>query len=93
MEEKLRKKLYFSDKCIWGGSCKLSQSWSEHLPSEVNVLTNTLKISPHTRGHIFLINFNENHEKKDKNTLMEILQVFGMLSHGDCESLFWNTTF
>ena len=32
-------------------------------------------------GQIFEMNFPENDEKNDKNTLMEILQVFGMLSN------------
>ena len=55
------------------------------MPSAINVLTNTPKISPHPRGDIFQIKFSENGEKNDKNTLIEILQVFGTLSHVDCE--------
>ena len=53
----------FSDNCIWIGSCKFSQPWTGYLPSAVNVLTDTPKISPHTRGDILQINFPGNDEK------------------------------
>ena len=60
------------------------------MPSAVNVLTNTPKVSPITTGDIFEINFDQNDEKNDKNALIEILQVFGTLSQADCQSMFWN---
>ena len=56
--------------------------------STVNVLTNTPKISPNTRRDILQINFPENDEINDKSAFMEILQVFGTLSHVDCSSVF-----
>ena len=63
----------FLDNCIWIGTCKFSQPWTGYLPSTVNVLTNTPKISPNIRGDIFQINFAEKDKKKhDESTLMEI---------------------
>ena len=53
----------FSDNCIWLGSCKFSQPWTGYFPSAVNVLTNNPKISPNTRGDIFLMKFTENEKK------------------------------
>ena len=58
---------YFLDSCIWIGSGKFSQSWTKYLPSAVNVLTLTPKISPNSRGAIFQINFPENDEKTWSN--------------------------
>ena len=60
------------------------------MPSAVHVLTNTPKISPNTRGDILQIDFPENDEKHDKSAFMEISQVFGTLSHVDCQCAFWN---
>ena len=40
-----------------------SQSWTGYLPSAVNVLTNSPKLSPNFRGDVFQINFPENDEK------------------------------
>ena len=53
-----------------------------------HVLATTPKIPPKTRGDTFGINFPENDEKHDQSTLMEIWQVFGTLSHVDCQSVF-----
>ena len=61
--------------------------------SAVNVLKNTRKILPNTKPHNFEIKFSENDEKHDKGALMEILQVFAMLWHVDCQSVFWNGAF
>ena len=44
-------------------------------------------------GEILKINFPENDEKHHKNALMEILQVFGMLSNVDCQRVFANGAF
>ena len=63
------------------------------MPSAVNVLTSTPKISPNTRGDILQINFPENDEKHDKRAFMEISQVFGTFSDVDCQSVFWNGAF
>ena len=57
------KLFYFLDNCIWIGSGKFSQSWTRYLSSAVNVLTNTPKTSPITRGDISQINAHENEEK------------------------------
>ena len=57
------KVFYFLDNCIWIGSGKFSQSWTRYLSSAVNVLTNTPKTSPITRGDISQINAHENEEK------------------------------
>ena len=82
MEQKKAEKTFpFSDNWIWIGSRKFSQSWIGYLSAAIHVLTNTFKISPNTMGQIFEMNFPESDEKNDKNTLMEILQVFGMLSN------------
>ena len=61
--------------------------------SDVNVLKNTPKISPNTRGEIFQINFPENDEKHQKNTLMGISQICRTLSHVHCQTVFWNRAF
>ena len=44
-------------------------------------------------GEILEINFRENDEKHDNNALMEILQVFRMLSHLDCQSVLCDNAF
>ena len=93
MEKKLRKTFCFADKCIWIRTSKFSQAWTGYMQSEVNVSTNTPKISPNTRGDIFQINFPENDDKHDKSALTEISQVFGTLPHVHCQSLFWNGAF
>ena len=80
----------FSDNCILIGSCKFSQSWTGYLPSAVNVLTNNPKISLNTRRDTFEINFPNNNEKHYESALMEILQVFGTLSHVECQFVFCN---
>ena len=91
MEYKIDKIFFiFENNCIWIRSCKFSQSWTGHLPSAVYVLTKTAKISPKNREDTFGINFAENHEKQDKSALMEIWQVFGMLSYVDCQCMFWD---
>ena len=56
------------------------------------MLPNTRKISPNTPGDNFEINFSEKDEK-NKSALMDILQVFGMLAHVDCQSVFSNVAF
>ena len=62
MEQRIDKMFfYFSDSCIWIGSDRFSQSWTEYLPSVVNVFTLTPKISPYTMGDIFQINLNEDY--------------------------------
>ena len=71
-----KKFFYFSDSCIWIKNCKFSQSWKKYLPSAVNLLTLTPKISPKTRGDIFQIYFNENDEK-----------TWQKWSHGDFASI------
>ena len=86
----LEKLFRFSDYCIWSGSCNFSQTWTVYFPSTVNVLANSPKISPNTRGDIFLINFPENDKKHDKNALVGILEGFGTLSHVDGQFLFSN---
>ena len=53
----------FSDNCIWIGSGKFWQSWTGYLSSAENVLTNTHKNSPNSRGDTFQINFLGNDEK------------------------------
>ena len=84
------KAISFSDNYIWIGSNKFSQFWTGYLASAVKVLTNTPNISPKTRGDTFRINFPENEEKHDKSAPMEVLQVFGTLSHVDYQCVFWN---
>ena len=69
---------YFSDSCIWIGSGRILQSWRKYLPAAVNVLRNTRKISPNTRGDNFDINFPENYKKTGQKS-----------SHGDFASI-WN---
>ena len=54
----------------------------------MNVLTDTQKISPNTRGDILGMNFPENDIKEEKRAPMEILQVFGTFLHVDCQSVF-----
>ena len=54
----------FSDNWIWIGSCKFLQLWTGYLPSAVNVLTKSRKISPNSEGHIFQMNFTQNEKKK-----------------------------
>ena len=44
-------------------------------------------------GEILQVNFPENDEKHDKYTLMEILQVSGMLSNAAGQRLFSNGAF
>ena len=83
----------FWDNSIWIGICKFSESWTGYLPSAVNVLTNTPKFSTETREDTFGINFPQNDEKHEKSALMEIWQVFGTLSHVDCQRVFWNGAF
>ena len=63
------------------------------MPSAVNVSTNTGKISPITRGDIFGMNFLENDQKRDKSTLLEILQVFWTLSYVDSQCVYGNGGF
>ena len=63
------------------------------MPSAVNVLTNTPKISRNTRGDFLQINIPENDGQHDKIAFMEISQVFGTFSHVDCQSVFWNGAF
>ena len=75
------------------GSGKFSQSSTGYLPSAVNVLTNTTRISPITRGDIFQINFPQNDEKHDKIAVMDISQGSGTLSHVDSQRIFWNSAF
>ena len=53
----------FPHNWFWTGSTKFSQSWTGYLPSAVNVLTNTPKISRNTRGDFSQINFHQNDEK------------------------------
>ena len=64
MQQNLKQIFRFSDKCIWIGSCKFSQSSIWYFPSGVNMLRNKAKISPNTSEDIFQINFPENDEKK-----------------------------
>ena len=54
------------------------------------MLTNTFKISANTMGEIFQFSFPQNDEKHDKKALMEIFQVFGVLSNVDCQGVFPN---
>ena len=73
MDQTTEKKVsYFSDSCISIGTGKFSKSWTKYLPSAVNVLILTPKISPNTRGDILQINFLENDEKTSQKR-----------SHGD----------
>ena len=62
-EKKWEKVFRFSDNCIWIRSGKFLQSPKGYLWSTVNVLTNSPKISPKTRGEIFWIKISENNEK------------------------------
>ena len=52
------------------------------------MLTNTPKISPKTREGTFGMNVPQNDEKQDKRALIEIWQVFGMLSYVHCQCVF-----
>ena len=61
-----------------------------YLASAVNVLRNTPKTSPKSRGGIFGINFPKNDEKHDKSVVMEISQVLGTPSDVDWQCVFWN---
>ena len=70
------KRFRFSYNCIWIGSCKFSQYWTRYLPSAVNVVRSTPKISFNTREDIFEINFPENYEK-----------TWQKRSHGDFASI------
>ena len=63
------------------------------MPTAVHLLTNTPKISPNTRRDILGMNLAENDKQHDKSASMEILQEFGMLSHVDCQNVFWNDAF
>ena len=58
----------FSDNSIWIWSVKFSQSWTLYLACSVNVLTNTAKISPNTKGDILQIRSCENDEKTWKKS-------------------------
>ena len=80
----------FWDNCIWIENCKFSQSWTGYWQSVVHVLTNTSKISPKTSEDTFGINFPQNDEKQDKSGLIEISQVFRMLSFVDWQCAFWD---
>ena len=66
---------------------KFSESWRGYLASAVNLLTNTNKTSPNTRGDIFGINFAENDERTWQKGSHGDLANFGTLSHIDCESV------
>ena len=85
--------LRFSDNFICIGSCKFSQSSTGYLPSAVNVLRNTPKISRNSRGDIFQISFYRNDERNDKSALMAISLDFGTLPHVECHSVFRNGGF
>ena len=56
----------------------------EFLPSAVNVLTSSPKISDTTKREIFQLTFLRVMEKSDKSALVQPLSVFGTLSHVDC---------
>ena len=58
------------------------------MPSAVNVLTNTPKISSNTMGDILQINFPENDENHDTSPLMEHSQLLGKPSHIDFQCVF-----
>ena len=83
----------FPHNYFWIGSFKFSQSWTGYLPSAVNVLTNTPKISSVTRETFFESTSLRMMKKHDKSALMEISQVFGTLSQVDSQSIFWSGTF
>ena len=91
--ENWEKLIQFQENWIWFWSGKFSQSSTGYLRLAVYVLTNTLKISPITRGDIFQINLPQNDKRHDKSALMEIPEVFGKLSHADCQSRFRNGGF
>ena len=64
MEQKIEKMFfYFSEIYIWNVSGRFSQSWIKYLPSAVNVLILTYKLSPNTRRNVSQIDLNENNEK------------------------------
>ena len=88
MEQKIEKFFFrFSNNCIELGAANFLSS-TGYLSSADNVLTNTVKISRNTMGEIFQINIPDNDEKQDKSALLDIWQVFGKLSHADCQSVF-----
>ena len=70
-------------------NCELQawQSRTGYFPSVLNVLTNTRKLSPITKGEKVEITFPENDKKHDKSALMEISEAFGTLSRVGCESV------
>ena len=71
------KVFYFSYNSFRIGSGIFSKSWTGYLSSAINMLTNTSKIPPNSRGDIFQLNFNENGEKHGKRPLMKISKHFG----------------
>ena len=63
-EEKLEKIFFcFSGNCIWIKNWKLSQSGTEYLPSAVNVLTITPKISKFKKEDIFHVIYPHSDQK------------------------------
>ena len=88
--QKGNKKLRERDFGFWYKGYLPSAGRQGYLRSAVNVLTSTPTTSPNTRGDIFQINFPEDDGKHDKRLLMEIREVFGTLSHIDCQCVFWN---
>ena len=76
MAQKLEKKLYVWDTCIWIGYGKLSLLQRKYLSSGVNMLTNSLKILDITNRDIFKLNFPQRNEEYDRSAVMQISQVF-----------------
>ena len=74
----------------------IALNWEFEIPTMLNrifsigtqCVTNSPKISPNTRGDISGSTFLIMMKKHDKSAVMEILQLFGTLSHVDCESVF-----
>ena len=56
-KKKCEKAFCFSDNSIWSGSVKFSLLIREHLPSAVNVLTNSLKILHIPKRYFFQLNY------------------------------------
>ena len=54
-----QKVIDFLDNCIWTGCGSFSLLWREYLPSAVNVLTNSPKISDQTKREIFQLNLSQ----------------------------------
>ena len=84
MEEKILKIFSFLDNCSWIGCYKFFRLRREYLPSAINLLTNTSRISDTLRRTFSNSLFAKVMKQYDRSDVVQIFRLFYMLTVARC---------